>query len=99
MAIAVYFHPKNMTPPQFEEAHRRLADAGAAEPDGRIHHSCFGEDGDLMVYDIWESPEAFEAFGGVLMPILADVGVDVGEPSVMKLNRLQQSSTQLGAMT
>ena len=65
MAIAVYFHPKNMTLPQFEEAHRRLADAGAAEPDGRIHHSCFGEDGGLMVYDIWESPEAFEAFGGV----------------------------------
>jgi hypothetical protein len=70
MSIAVYFHPKGMTLQQFEETHRRLAQAGAAEPEGRIHHSCFGEDGDLMVYDIWESPETFQAFGGTLMPIL-----------------------------
>jgi hypothetical protein len=56
MAIAVYFHPKGMTMEQFEEAHRRLSEAGEANPAGRIHHSCFGEDGGLMVYDVWESP-------------------------------------------
>jgi hypothetical protein len=41
-----------MTLHKFEETHRRLAQAGQAEPEGRIHHSCFGQDGDLMVYDI-----------------------------------------------
>ena len=72
MAIAVYFHPKGMTLEDFEETHRRLDDVGAGSPPGRIHHSCFGEDGELMVYDVWESPEQFEAFGEILMPILAE---------------------------
>jgi hypothetical protein len=42
MAIAVYFHPKGMTLEQFKESHRRLGDAAAGAPLGRIHHSCFG---------------------------------------------------------
>ena len=91
MAIAVYFHPNKMTLEQFHETHRRLDAAGAAEPKGRIHHSCFGEDGDLMVYDIWESPQTFEAFGATLMPILAEVGVDAGDPAIMPIHRLTQS--------
>jgi len=81
-----------MTLDQFNETHRRLADAGAAEPEGRIHHSCFGDDGELMVYDIWESPETFQAFGQTMMPILAEVGVDAGEPSIMAVHRLDQTS-------
>jgi hypothetical protein len=92
VAIAVYFHPKGMTLDEFHEVHKRLEAAGAGLRDehGRIHHSCFGEDGDLMVYDIWESQEAFEAFGAKLMPILAEVGVDPGEPSVMAIHLLNQ---------
>jgi len=90
MAIAVYFHPKNMRLSDFEEVHRRLVEAGAEAPEGRIHHSCIGEDGDLMVYDIWETPEAFEAFGQILAPHLAEVGIDAGEPSIMNVQRLDQ---------
>ncbi len=92
MAIAVYFHPKGMTMAQFEEVHRRLLEAGDSTPSGRIHHSCFGDDGDLMVYDIWESEEAFGKFGEALMPIIADVGLDVGEPAVMPIHRLEQQA-------
>ena len=90
MAIAVYFHPKGMTLDQFNEVHRLLKQSGHDNPSGRIHHSCFGEDGDLMVYDIWESPAAFEAFGAVLMPLVAEVALDVGEPAVMPIHQLEQ---------
>ena len=90
MAVAVYVHPKGMTLEQFEESHRRLDEAGAGDPKGRIHHSCFGQDGDLMVYDVWESPEAFGAFGQTLMPILSEVGIDPGEPAIMPIYRLNQ---------
>ena len=45
-----------------------------------------------MVYDIWESPETFQAFGEVLMPILAEVQIDPGEPAIMPIHRLQQTS-------
>jgi hypothetical protein len=94
MAIAVYFHPKGLSLAQFEQTHRRLEAVGSAQPDGRIHHSCIGDDGDLMVYDVWESPEKFEAFGAVLMPILGELGIDVGEPSVMAVHRLDQTSAE-----
>jgi hypothetical protein len=90
MPIAAYFHPNGMTIAQFEEAHRRLDAAGAGHPRGQIHHSCFGADGDLMVYDVWESPEAFEAFGTQLRPIAADVGIELGEPAILPLHRLEQ---------
>ena len=89
MAISVYFNPQGMTLAQFEEIHRRL-DATGDHSSGRLHHSCFGEEGDLMVYDIWESPEAFAAFGERLMPILAEVGVDPGEPAIVALHKLIQ---------
>jgi hypothetical protein len=91
VAVAIYFHPNGMSLAQFNEIHRRLNEAGAATPPGRIHHSCFGTDGDLMVYDIWESPETFETFGKTLMPILAEVGVDSGEPAILEIHRLDQS--------
>ena len=74
MAIAAYFHPRNMTLAQFKEIRRRFEEAGGEPDPQRLHHSCFGEDGDLMVYDIWDRPQSFQAFGQVLMPILAKVG-------------------------
>jgi hypothetical protein len=92
MAIAAYFHPKNMTLTQFNEIHRLLEKAGAEPSPHRLHHSCFGEDGDLMVYDIWDSPQSFQAFGEVLMPILAEVGVDPGQPDVMPIHKLDQAA-------
>jgi hypothetical protein len=90
MAIAAYFHPKGMTLAQFNEVHRLLQESGQDDPTNRIHHSCIGEDGDLMVYDVWETAEAFQAFGEVLMPIVAKVGIDVGEPAVMPVHRIEQ---------
>ncbi|HUK72785.1 MAG TPA: hypothetical protein VLW50_29180 [Streptosporangiaceae bacterium] len=94
MAIAVYFHPNGMNLKQLEEIHRRLDEAGDSGDQHRMHHSCMGEDGDLMVYDIWDSPESFEAFGKVLMPILAEVGVDPGEPAIMPLHKLIQTNSR-----
>lgn len=90
MALAVYFHPNGMTLEKFNESHRLLSEAGAAQPPGRIHHSCFGSDGDLMVYDVWDSQDSFDAFGQTLMPILAKVGIDAGQPHVMPIHRLDQ---------
>jgi hypothetical protein len=93
MAIAAYFHPKSLTLDQFNEVHRRLEKEGAQSNPHRLHHSCFGEDGALMVFEIWDSPESFQDFGKILMPILADVGVESGEPAVMPIHKLEQTAT------
>jgi hypothetical protein len=85
MAIGMYFHPTSLTTQQYDEAIREL---GAGRPAGRLHHSCFGADGDLMVYEVWESQEAFDQFGQVLMPILREVGIDPGAPDVMPIHNM-----------
>jgi len=77
--ICVYISPESMTIEQYHRVHERLEAAGAPEV-GRKHHSCFGEDGHLMVFDIWESREDFEAFAEHLIPILADEGIRSNRP-------------------
>ena len=88
MALAMYFNPESMTAAQYDQVIGKLEAAGAASPAGRLHHSSFGASDHLMVFDIWDSEENFAAFGETLMPILAEVGVDPGEPDVMPLHNM-----------
>ncbi|HXS61325.1 MAG TPA: hypothetical protein VN767_00520 [Streptosporangiaceae bacterium] len=62
--------------------------AAAGHPAGRIHHSCFGPDTGLMVYEVWETQQAFDDYGKTLMPILHKAGIDPGTPDVMPLHNL-----------
>jgi len=88
MAYAVLFSPKSMSKAKYDEAIARLEQVGAAptQADGIVHHTCFGEDGKLRVLDVWESLEKFQAFGAILGPILAEVGIDPGEPEVAEVH-------------
>ena len=64
---------------QYDRIIQRLEDAGAGAPSGRRFHACFGSGDSLRVFDIWDSREQFDAFGQTLIPILQDIGVDMGE--------------------
>ena len=91
MALAFYFNPTTpMSSATYDEVMKKLDAAGAGSPKGRTHHSSFGPPDALMVYDVWESQEAFDAFGATLMPILGELGVDPGQPSVMQLHNIVQ---------
>jgi hypothetical protein len=86
MSIAVQIHPKNFTVEQYDEVVRREEATGMFPPEGREHHVCFGEDGDLRVSQVWKSVEHLQAYGGILMPILAEVGVEMAaEPEVFEV--------------
>src|SRR5262249_45440401 len=88
MSISMLFTPKSMNAEQYDDIIKRLADAGPGSPDGRTTHGCLGEGDRLHVLDVWESQEKFERFGAVLMPILADVGVDPGNPDVRPVHNV-----------
>ena len=34
---------------------------------------------------MWDSREKFEAFGERLMPLLAEIGIDPGEPEILEV--------------
>lgn len=88
MAIAVYFPPNGMTKAQYDDTIRRLDAAGQGSPQGRTYHACFGDDGDLQVFDVWTSQSEFDTFGKTLMPILQEVGIDVGQPMTAEVHNI-----------
>ena len=90
MAISVYINPVSATAAQYDEIIRRLDAAGAGKPAGRLYHACFGSGDKLQVFDIWESQQAFDKFGETMMPIVQEVGVNLGQPMVDPVHNLIQ---------
>ena len=90
MAIGIYFSPASMNVQQYDETLKRLEEAGQASPRGRLYHTSFGPPDHLMVFDIWDSQENFDAFGRTLLPILAEIGIDPGQPDIMPVHKIIQ---------
>jgi hypothetical protein len=90
MSIVVRYKPPSLTTEQYDEADRRLREAGVEPlPDGLEYHVCFGSEGNLRVSEIWDSREQFEAFGERLMPILADAGIEFsGAPEILEVHNI-----------
>jgi hypothetical protein len=90
MRIVARFNNTNLTTEKYEEANRRLEEAGLwPQPDGLEYHVCFGSEGNLRVNEIWDSREQLAAFGERLMPVLADVGIEFSaDPEIFKLHNI-----------
>ena len=88
MALGFYFSPSGFTPENYDEVIRRLEEAGAGAPEGRSNHFALETDGEIQVFDVWESQEAFEAFGATLVPIMAELGADPGQPMVARVHNV-----------
>jgi hypothetical protein len=86
MALGFYITGKGFTQDKYDETLGQLEQAGAGAPDGRISHVALETDGEVQVFDIWESREAFEAFGATLIPILTAAGVEINEPMVARVH-------------
>jgi hypothetical protein len=88
MALGFYFTPSGFTPDKYQETLSQLEAAGAGAPEGRSYHVALQSNGEIQVFDIWESQEAFDAFGTTLVPIMTGVGVDPGEPMVSEVHNV-----------
>lgn len=88
MALGMYFTPSGFTPALYDDAIKRLEEAGAGAPPGRQYHVALKTDGQIQVFDVWDSEESFQAFGATLVPILTDLGVDPGKPQVSPVHNV-----------
>ena len=88
MAIGIYFSPAAMSVAKYDECIKLLKKAGAGNPAGRSYHTAFGTNDKLMVFDVWTSQAAFDKFGKTLMPILQQLGIDSGQPTVMPVHKV-----------
>ncbi len=88
MAIGVYFSPASMSAAKYDECISLLRQAGAGHPTGRTYHACFGSGDKLSVFDVWTSQASFDKFGKTLMPILQQVGIDIGPPQFVAIHKI-----------
>jgi heme-degrading monooxygenase HmoA len=70
MAIAAVFQ----LPPDGIDGYDRAAEGPLREQAGRLQHVCFKTDAGYTVVDVWESIEAFEAFGNAIEAFLEESG-------------------------
>jgi hypothetical protein len=88
MSVLIRFAPSALTAVQYDESVSKLEAAGDFPPDGLDYHVCFGTEGTLRVSEIWDSRQQLEAFGERLMPVLAEIGIDPGEPEIIEIHNI-----------
>lgn len=88
MSLIIRFSPPALTAKQYDEAVRRLYDDGVLPAAGLDYEICFGQDGNLKVSQVWDSQEQLDAFAARLMPILADLNIEAGEPEVLEVHNI-----------
>jgi hypothetical protein len=84
--LVIRFSPPSLTAEQYDEVVRRLSADGVFPADGLDYELCFGSEGKLKVSQVWDSKEQLDAFGERLKPILADMGINPGEPEVLEVH-------------
>ena len=89
MSIVVRFSPASLTKEKYDDTIGRLKESGDFPPDGLDYHVCFGEDGNLRVSEIWDSPEQFAAFGERLLPLLTEAGIEFSsDPEIFEAHNI-----------
>ena len=90
MAFGLYFRPTGFTRAIYDQVLNELEKAGAGfgKVPGRTFHCAMEVDGQIRVFDVWDSMEQFQAFGAMLGPLMSKLGVDPGEPQVMKVHKV-----------
>jgi hypothetical protein len=62
----------------YDKINQEMGISDGKLPDGLISHTAGSSNGDIMVVDVWESMDKFDAFmQDMLMPALEKVGVPV----------------------
>jgi len=94
MSIVVRLSPKSsVTAEKYDKSWEALEKAGLEfPPPGLDYHVCFfGPDGNILVSQIWDTREQFEAFGERLIPVLAKDGIEFsGPPAIFEVHEIRK---------
>ena len=88
MSLISRFSPPSLTAEQYDSVVRRVEEEGISPADGLDYEICFGSPGNMKVSLVWDSQEHLDAFVPRLMPILAEFGIDPGQPEVLEVHNI-----------
>jgi hypothetical protein len=88
VSLVIRFSPPSLRAEQYDNAVRRLTEEGVFPADGLDYEICFGKLGNLKVSQVWDSQAQLDAFAARLMPILAELGIEPGDPEVLEVHNI-----------
>ncbi|WP_406403255.1 hypothetical protein OH805_28250 [Streptomyces sp. NBC_00879] len=81
MAIFMHAALPGVTTDQYDALNAQLQALPGDTFAGCLSHTCVATDSGLEIYDLWESQEAMDKFGTVMMPVAEKLGFPTtGEP-------------------
>ncbi|MEU1366077.1 hypothetical protein ABZ454_08075 [Streptomyces sp. NPDC005803] len=89
MAIFMKASLPGMTTDQYEKLNGELQSMPGDTFAGCLAHVCVTTDAGIEVYDLWESQEAMDKFGAVMMPVAEKQGLPAASerPKVSQVHR------------
>ncbi|MFB6707353.1 hypothetical protein ACFCW6_21895 [Streptomyces sp. NPDC056333] len=89
MAIFVHATLSGVTADQYDALHRELQALPEDPFAGCLSQVCTVTDSGVELFDLWESPEAAERFGAVMLPIAEKLGLPMtsGPPRMSQAHR------------
>ena len=90
MSILIRYAPSSLTREKYDKVNEILRENSPGEiPPALQLHALFGDEGDMLVSEIWESEEAWQqAWDGGLKAALSAAGVDISEPQKYPVHEL-----------
>ena len=88
MSILIRFSPPSLTADQYDAVVARLYEEGIHPAPGLELEVCYGSGDQMKVSVLFDSQEHLDAFGARLQPILAEMGVNPGEPEVVEVHNV-----------
>jgi quinol monooxygenase YgiN len=85
MTVAVHITPQHMTKEDYDRVIHELETSGSSDPDGRHFHAAYGDE-DVCMFEVWESPEHFEAHREDLFAAIQCAGVDTANIEIHSLH-------------
>ena len=80
--VIVQFSFPGLSTQIYDKSWEEISKLGYPNPKGLLHHVGGVQGNNLIVCDVWESLEAFNKFGEVLMPVLSKLGFPQVKPII-----------------
>ena len=93
MSILIRFSPPSLTAEQYDSIVARLYEEGIHPAPGLELEVCYGSEDQMKVSVLFDSQEHLDAFGARLQPILAEMGMNPGEPEIIEVHNVIRRGT------
>jgi hypothetical protein len=95
--VIVQFNVPGVNTRKYDQAWEEVRKLGHSNPKGLLHHVGGMQGNNLIVIDVWESLEAFNKYGEILMPVLGKLGFPQIQPTIIPVH-YEYNSLSAGAI-